>query len=334
MDPKQILQAFHLALEHHYKDEAWQLKKQEGYIKNKWFEVSNIDKSLDNWLQALQVDNATQWLSKYPIPPKYHGKKLGIIMAGNIPLVGMHDLMCGLVAGYQVIVKSSSEDEVLPKFWVKKAVEVYPELAERIIFSDQLKGIDAAIATGSNNSARYFEYYFRNIPHLLRKNRNSVSVLTGKETHEDFLGFGHDVFDYFGLGCRNVTHLLLPQGYTLNEMLETWEPTFMECINHNKYANNYNYHKALLLMNLDKHLDAGYLLLQQKDALYSPVGVLNYSFYSQGIDAKNWLLKNAEKIQCITSISTQYSKLKPGEAQKTMLWDYADGVDTLDWLLG
>jgi hypothetical protein len=221
---------------------------------------------------------------------------------------------------------------VLPKYWIQNAIAMAPELQVRIEFSEDFKNLDAAIATGSNNSARYFEYYFRNIPHLLRKNRNSAAVLSGAETQEQLIGLGHDVFDYFGLGCRNVTHILLPENYEFRNLFETWEPVFRHLINHNKYANNYNYHKALLLMNLDPHMDTGYLLLKEKEDLYSPVGMLNYSFYASMANANAWLEKNREQIQCVSSEIESIGKIKLGNTQNTMLWDYADDIDTLKWL--
>lgn len=330
MFAREILLAFLNAVKNHSFDELWQQKKNEAYEKNKWFVIENINQALEQWKFSLNNAHAEAWLGTYDLPD-YHGKTAGIIMAGNVPVVGMHDLLSALVSGYNVRVKTSSDDEVLPKFWVEKAIEYLPQLSERISFSDSMSGLDVAIATGSNNSARYFEYYFRNIPALLRKNRNSVAVLSGDETTADLYNLGHDVFDYFGLGCRNITHLFLPENYDFKPLFDTWE-AFSGLIHHNKYANNYNYHKALLLMNLDPHMDTGFLLLKEKKEIYSPVGMLNYSFYDELTEVKDAIAKHADAIQCVCSGIPELQAVPLGSAQKTTLMDYADNVDTVDWL--
>lgn len=329
MQGTEIAAAFRRAIEHHRTDQRWLSKKEEAWIKNKWFEQENTNQALDQWLLSLQPEHVSHWLEGYKM--HHFNKTVGIIMAGNIPLVGMHDLLSCLVSGFKVRVKASSDDEVLPKFWVSMASEFLPGIAELVEFSENLKEVDAAIATGSNNSSRYFEYYFRNKPHLLRKNRNSVSVLSGDETSDQLAALGRDVFDFFGLGCRNVTHLYLPAAYPFKPLFDAWEP-HINLLNHNKYANNYNYHKALLLMNLDPHMDTGYVLLKEREDIYSPVGMLNYTFYSDLDEVREVLKSRAEEIQCVTSEMAEISNIRLGDAQRTMLWDYADGLNTLDWL--
>ncbi len=333
MQTLQTLQAFRLVAQHHATDSAWLMKKEEAYAKNKWFEIENINQSLDCWVESLSDENIAKWMQKYAFPSELSNHTLGIIMAGNIPLVGMHDLLCGLAAGLKVNVKTSSDDSVLPKFWIEQALAHLPELQSRVVFTDNLKNIDLAIATGSNNSARYFEYYFKEIPHILRKNRNSVAVITGNETVEEAIALGHDVFDYFGLGCRNVTHLIFPENYAFEKLFQPWEQAFGGLVNHNKYVNNYHYHKALLLMNLDPHMDTGFVLAKETPELYSPVGMVGYHFYKTEEEVKNWLNNHEKEIQCVISNSEKFSQIKPGTGQKTMLWDYADNVDTLHWLL-
>lgn len=328
-----ILEAFRQAAIHHSEDEGWLYEKQVAFERNRWFTPENIDSALDQWLSALAPNYVQKWLTDEAHIDSKKDKTLGLILAGNIPFVGMHDVFCGLAAGMRLKIKVSSDDEVLPKFWIRKATEIYPDLKDRIEFTDSLKGIDAAIATGSNNSAKYFEYYFRNIPHILRKNRNSVSVLHGNEQEEMLLAVGKDVFAFYGLGCRNVTHLYLPEGYAFKPLFDAWE-AYADIINHHKYANNYNYHKALLLLNLDPHMDTGYLLLKEKEDIYSPVGMLNYSFYTNLDEVKQQLKNKASEIQCITSDLDEITPLKLGQAQNTMLWDYADNVNTLAWLQG
>ena len=203
-----------------------------------------------------------------------------------------------------------------------------PELQHRIEISSDFKGLDAAIATGSNNTGRYFEYYFRHIPHLLRGHRNGVAVLTGNETDEQLLSLGHDVFDHFGLGCRNVTHLFVPQGYDFKQLFDAWLP-LSNIIHHNKYANNYHYHRALLLMNLDQHLDNGFVVLKETKDIYSPVGVVGYQFYNQMQMVTDSLNEQSSIIQVVCGPGY----IPFGQAQHPNLWDYADGVDTLKWLL-
>jgi hypothetical protein len=326
----QIAQAFLKAAQDHKTQDDWAMMKEKAYIKNKWFEEIFVNQNLDQWMHALQPEQVATWLSAYP-NATLRDNVLGIIMAGNIPMVGFHDLICGLAAGWKVRVKLSSDDDVLIKFWVEKATHFMPELAERIEFSDQFKGLDAAIATGSNNSARYFEYYFKDIPHVLRKNRNSVAVLTGEESTETLLALGHDVFDYFGMGCRNITHLFLPKDYAFKPLFDAWE-AYNWIYNHNKYVNNYHYHKALLLMNLDPHLDTGFLLVKERMELYSPVGMLNYSYYENSEEVSRAIALHIDEIQCVVSTHPQVSGLKPGDTQKVNLWDYADGKDVMAWL--
>ena len=330
--PIEILRAFRIALENHTTNAEWIEHKQRAEYANPWFSQENIDLSLNSWLEALTEENISTWLSKYTFPVNHSEQKVGIICAGNIPLVGMHDLFVGLMCGYKLQVKLASTDEILPKFWIQQAAK-YETSIQRIEFGDQMKGIDLAVATGSNNSFRYFEYYFRDIPHLLRKNRNSVAVLLGDETEEDYLELGKDVFQYFGLGCRNVTKIFIPVGFDFKPMFDAWEKGFNTVVFHNKYANNYNYHKALLLMNLDPHIDAGYILLKERETLHSPVGMLNYQYYTKSEDVFISIEAMQNEIQCVVSNNHQFTNISLGKAQCPQLWDYADDFDTVEWML-
>ncbi len=312
----------------HETDAVWQQKKYEAEVKNPWFTQVNISKSIDAWIAALDKDAET-WLANYPLPSAFSSQTLGIIMAGNIPLVGLHDLLCGVICGYLVRIKASSDDEVLIKFLVEGWVASNPELKERIEFSDNFKGLDAAIATGSNNSGRYFEYYFRHIPHLLRGHRNSVAVVTDETTESALTALGEDIFTYFGLGCRNVTHLLLPRGFDMVRLFHAWEP-FADLIHHHKYSNNYYYHRALLLMNLDKHLDNGFVILKETEDVYAPVGMVGYHFYDSNEGVDEYLQQHEKQIQVVTGHTNGVSF---GQAQKPGLKDYADCTDTMQWLL-
>lgn len=330
MDPSLPARLIRSAIENHRSDDDWQMKKDEAMLRNGWFTRESIDQSFDSWLWALQEDRLTAWLSDYHFPASASDRILGIIMAGNIPLVGLHDLLCGLTAGWKVRVKLSSDDEVLMKALIQRLIKAEPSLEQRIEISDQFKGLDAAIATGSNNSGRYFEYYFRNIPHLLRGHRNGAAVLDGSETEDTLKLLGHDVFDHFGLGCRNVTHLFIPRGFDLVRLFHAWEP-FSELVNHHKYVNNYHYHRAVLLMNLDKHLDNGFVLLKEMPAVYAPVGMLGYEYYDSEAELDARLNEEKDRLQVV--VGAKPGMAAWGTAQCPGLSDYADGADTLKWLL-
>lgn len=330
---KEALLALRQSIVNYKTDESWQSTLYTAQINNQWFQLKQTEKSIQSWVDALSDENIDQWLSKYSLPQEIHSKRMGIIMAGNIPLVGMHDIIVGVLTGYKMVAKCSSDDEFLPKFWISEAAKINPIWGTQIEFSDQFKNVDAAVATGSNNSSRYFEYYFRNIPHILRKNRNSIAVITGNETEDELIAFGNDVFDYFGLGCRNVTKVYLPEKYEFKTLFDVWEKSHADVAFHNKYVNNYNYHKALLLMNLDPHIDAGYVLMKERKELYSPVGMINYEYYSDINQLKQVFAEISEDIQCIVSENTEITHLRLGQTQCPTLWDYADGFDTMQWAI-
>lgn len=337
----QILKILHQSLTNLSQNEEL---KRIAEIKNPWFTQKNITVAIEGWLHSLQDTSSQNWLNSYDFThiSENNYKKLGIIAAGNIPLVGLHDVLSGVLCGYTVWLKPSSDDETLMVWvvndWITSLIQNGIDCNVEIV--EQLKGIDVAIATGNNNSARYFEYYFRNIPHLLRNNRNSIAVLGPQNqlNEKDYINLGFDVFQHFGLGCRNVTKVFLPKGFEFKPLFDVWEQHFADTLFHNKYANNYNYHKALLLMNLDPHIDAGYILLNERDQIHSPVGVLNYSYYKDINQVANSIIANQNNIQCVVSNLTEISpveKILPlGTAQCPLLSDYADGVDTMAFLLG
>lgn len=323
---KQVLEAFSKALE----APLWSSKIREAEIANPWFTETNTAFCIENWKAALSKSEIERFCSHYALSGNLSAKTVGLILAGNIPLVGMHDVLCTLFSGFKARIKTSSDDKVLTEYWINSAIALMPELAQRIEFSDSLKNIDLAIATGSNNSARYFEYYFKEVPHVLRKNRNSLAVITGGETDAELKALAEDIFAYFGLGCRNVTHLLLPRDYFLKPIFEALE-TQAHLINHFKYSNNYQYHKALLLMNLDPHLDNGFVLLKETEHLYTPVGMLGYSYYDHPEQVKSYIKEHQDQIQCVVGNDAAYVKF--GGTQKTTLFDFADHIDTVDFLI-
>lgn len=315
----------------------------QAYLHNNWFTAEYVTNAVNAWADELTEVKLNKWLDKYQSQPKSQPQpqpqpqpqKVAIIMAGNIPFVGLHDLLAVLAAGHKAIVKLSSDDNILMKWAINALLEIAPEWNDRIEISEERlpKDFDAVIATGSNNTNRYFEQYFKGKPSLLRKSRTSVAVLTGNETPEDLQKLGADIFTYFGLGCRNVSKLFIPADYEIGTFYEGIAD-FYDHINHNKYANNYTYHKAILLMNLTKHLDNNFLLLKEDEQIASPLGVMYYQRYTSLDEVKTYLQTHAEEIQCVVSKQQIGNSVPFGKAQEPELTDYADGVDTMQFLLG
>jgi hypothetical protein len=260
-------------------------------------------------------------------------KNIGLIMAGNIPLAGFHDLICVLLSGNRALVKLSGDDEHLPKCICEILISIEPEFKNQIHFADgQLREMDAVIATGSSNSSRYFDYYFGKYPHIIRKNRNSAAVLSGSEKPEEIHRLGQDVFQYFGLGCRSVSKLFVPAGFDFDPFF-TGIFGFKDIINHNKYANNYEYNKTVYLMQGIPLLENGFLLLKEDIGMSSPVAVLFYEYYSNESELRQRLQMDAASIQCLVSgMDAVDSRTAFGQAQQPELWDYADGIDSLKFL--
>jgi hypothetical protein len=305
------------------------------HIQNNWFTEENVKKALEAIGDSLEQHAFVEWLSVYirDLDNKAP-KKVAVIMAGNVPMVGFHDMLCVLLSGHKFTGKLSSEDKVLLPFIAKILVHIEPRYAENIEFTDgPLKGMDAVIATGSNNSARYFDYYFGKYPNIIRKNRNSVAVLTGKEKPEELVQLGNDVFRYFGLGCRNVSKLFVPKGYNFNAFYEAIFDQ-KEIVNNNKYANNYDYNKTVYLMSNDLSLlDNNFLLLKQDSSYSSPIGALFYEYYDSLPALNKRLEADHEQIQCIVAGDPGIKNAIPfGMAQCPKLSDYADGVDTMRFL--
>lgn len=299
-------------------------------IENPWFNEDAVRTATKQWTLALEEGNVVEWLNQYTINPM--NKKVGIIMAGNIPFVGLHDLLSVLVTGATAICKLSSNDQVLMKWVILTLHQLDSALKERVVIAEErLTGIEALIATGSNNSSRYFEYYFKDIPRLIRKNRSSVAIIDSKDTVIEYKKLASDIFTYFGLGCRNVGKVFLPTGFDIVKLIDNFEG-YSDIQHHHKYANNYTYHKAILLMNLDKHLDNGFLILQEKEnELKAPLSQLFYAFYEDKNELIN-TLKQSDEIQCI--VGSDEGLIPFGDSQKPSLLDYADQVDTVEFVLG
>lgn len=299
---------------------------------NGWFTPEQVYYSVQSWAKALQEDNLNQWLSQYDFS-SIQPKTVGLILAGNIPLVGFHDFLSVLISGHKVLVKTSSNDQHLIKFLANYLIAVNPEIENFITFTEgKLENFDAVIATGSNNTARYFEYYFKDKPSIIRKNRNSVAVLTGNESKEDLVNLGEDIFRYFGLGCRNVSKLLVPKTYDFQSFFQAIYE-YKDVIFYEKYSNNYDYNKAVFLMSNFKLLDNEFLTLKEDSSYASPISSVFYEYYDTIEDVKKQLETDAEQIQCIVSNGVIPNSIPFGKTQQPELWDYADHVDTLQFLL-
>ncbi len=298
--------------------------------KNAWFVKSNSINALKEICNLLESNSLNKLLKAYIELEKevVAPKVIGIVMAGNIPLVGFHDLLCVLVSGHKAKVRLSSDDSVLIPAITEILLEMYPEFKNQVEFVSQLSGMDAVIATGSNNTARYFDYYFGKYPSLIRKNRNSVAVLNGNESDQELTQLGHDIFDYFGLGCRNVSKLYVPEGYSFNQFFGALE-VFSPIMEHNKFMNNYDYHRALFLLDGIPFLTNNFLIVRENEAYATPVSVLHYEYYSSLNDLELKLASDKELIQCRVGVNG----LPFGSAQQPNILDYADGVDTMQWLL-
>lgn len=299
---------------------------------NGWFTPENIRFALEGWAEQLTEENLNTWLSKYDLKSNTQ-KTVAIIMAGNIPLVGFHDFLSVLITGNIVLAKLSDNDKILLPAIAKILIDIEPALKEYIRFTDgKLEDFEAVIATGSNNTARYFEHYFENKERIIRRNRNSIAILTGKETLEELSALGEDVFRYYGLGCRSVSKLFVPKTYDFDSFFKAIYP-LNPIIQQAKYANNYDYNKAVYLMSEFQILENGFLMLKEDQSYASPIASLFYETYDS-VEALREKIKNdAEKIQCVVSNGFMANEIPFGKTQKPELDDYADGVDTVDFLL-
>lgn len=307
----------------------------QAHAHNQWFTIENILFALESIAQNLTRQKISSWTRLYPSiqsTPRKH-VTFAVIMAGNIPLVGFHDFLSVLISGNRILAKVSSKDAVLINFLADFLIEIQPEFNSLIkITDDKISDFDAVIATGSDNSSRYFDYYFRTYPTLIRKNRTSAAILNGKETDEDLAALAKDIFMYFGLGCRNISKIFVPANYDFTRFFHNTE-SFSHVINHNKYANNYDYNKAVYLVNNIPHLDNGYLMVKEDTHLFSPVGVVFYEYYEDLQSLTQQIMLTRDKIQCIvTNEKAVTDKFPFGEAQKPTLIDYADGADTLHFV--
>ncbi|HEY0176294.1 MAG TPA: acyl-CoA reductase [Pedobacter sp.] len=300
---------------------------------NAWFQPEEVKLSLSSLEEMMSINALEQWFKEIRISPS--PKRIGLILAGNIPAVGFHDVLSVLATGNTAVIKLSSSDNQLLPALMKQLVTFEPLLADRIVYAERLKDFDAIIATGSNNSSRYFDYYFGKVPNIIRKNRNSIAVLDGKESIEEIRLLGHDIFDYFGLGCRNVSKIYLPEGYEIKNLFEPLE-VFQPVINHFKYNNNYDYNKSIYLVNTVQHFDNGFLLLKEDEGLSSPLAVLYFEYYHSLEELNEKLRLVQDDIQCVVThtadLQLDSGIVTFGQSQHPQLWDYADNVNTITFL--
>jgi hypothetical protein len=299
---------------------------------NGWYTNDNVYFAIQSWAEALTIDNLNQWLDAYDFT-NVDSKTVGLILAGNIPLVGFHDFISVLLSGHKVLVKTSSNDQHLLPFLAEYLISIEPKLENYITFVEgKLEGFDAVIATGSNNTARYFEFYFKDKPSIIRKSRNSVAVLNGQETKEQMVALGEDVFRYFGLGCRNVSKIFVPKDYNFDAFFGGMFP-YQDVIKYEKYINNYDYNKAVFLMSNFNLLDNEFLIIKEDSSYASPISSVFYEFYENLEAIKLRLQAENEQIQCIVSNDLIENSVAFGQTQKPNLWDYADNVDTIKFLI-
>ncbi len=300
---------------------------------NPWFIHRFLETGMEAILdQFIDTDKCKMWLQHYP-ETGVSNKRVGLIMAGNIPLVGFHDLFCVLAAGHHAVIKLSDKDPYMLPFLVEQWIKVSPGIQDLISYVDKLDTIDTVIATGSNNSGRYFEYYFRLYPHIFRKNRNGVALLTGKESLTDLKNLAKDIFIFFGLGCRNVSKIYVPRGYDFSlweEAISAW--SFLG--EHNKYRNNLDYNYAIYLINQVPHIHLGHLILKEDDAIASRIGCLHYSYYHDEVSLEFEIDQHLDEIQCVVSADkfSSWEHIPFGKTQYPSLDQYADGVDTMQFL--
>ena len=304
------------------------MKKSE--LENPWFTQENQRFCFKNWADVLKEENIENWVSSYKI--SHFSKKVGLILAGNIPLVGFHDVICVILSNHIPIIKLSSKDKLILPFLLNKWGE-FSEWNLEYQMVEKLTEYDAIIATGSNNTARYLEYYFKDSLSIIRKNRTSVAVIKGDETNEELQLLAEDIFRYFGLGCRNVTRLFIPKDFELSRLFENFIH-FKDIINHHKYANNYDYNRAIYLLNQEKFWDNNFVMLKEDQALFSPLSVINFSRYESIEEVKSFLVENETNIQCVVAKAELEIKdsIHFGEAQNPSLDTYADNIDTMSFL--
>jgi len=300
------------------------------HITNPWFTPDNVRRAVSSIGNILTTEKLHTWLSAYPeLNDGHKPATVGVVMAGNIPLVGFHDLLCVLITGNRLQAKLSTKDEQLMRAAVETLISLEPALKDYIqLTTGKLSGFDTVIATGSNNTSRYFEYYFRDKPSVIRRNRNSIAILDGTETADELTLLGDDILTYFGLGCRNVSKLYIPEGYDVTLLPDFWK-SYETLRGHYKYAVNYDHNKAVMIVNREPFTDAGFIILRHDTSLTPPMAVVNYEFY----DGPEMPQREAERLKSQLQCVAGHGHIPFGNAQQPELWDYADNIDIISFLL-
>ena len=302
----------------------------QAIAQNRWFTHESMRQALSYWAEQLSPQSLNQWVDGYEMKES-SPKRVFLILAGNIPLVGFHDVLCTYLSGHISVIKASQKDSVLLRYLLQQLTDIDPQSKTLVDWTtNTTTNFEAVIATGSTNSSRYFDYYFKKYPHIIRRNRNSLAYLEQSERQEHLKLLCNDVFDYFGLGCRNVTHLLLQKGFDLNRLVEELNRR-TELLTHNKYMNNVDYHRSIFIMNGQGFKDAGTALLVESQSISSPIGVIHYQWVDNEQEAAAYIQAQQNAIQCVVSASDMH--LNFGDTQQPVLGDYADQIDTLDFLL-
>ena len=307
---------------------------EQAYVHNNWFEQAEVKHCLSAWSKQLSAKNLIEWTSRYNFVKTENVNSIGLILAGNIPLVGLHDLISVIITNNKALVKLSSKDSILMKYVIETLYQIDEDYKHRIEIIERIQNPDAIIATGSNNSSRYFETYFGKYPNIIRKNRNSIALLDGKETKVQLEGLASDVFRYYGLGCRNITKVYVPKNYNLETIFKAFE-SFEHVMGNNKYKNNYDYNCTLLLMNKVPFLTNNFIMLKEDETLHAPTATVHIERYSDNKDLQKKVnALDTKKIQCISSDNIDIKDaINLGQCQQPNLWDYADNIDTIDFLL-
>jgi len=316
-------------------DEFLEALMHRSHYHNQWFTIENQKQAIQAIAEHfLDAEKLQQWLAHYHLDDNIQPKKVGLVLAGNIPLVGFHDVLCVFAAGHRAQIKLSDKDQYLLPYLLQLLAKFDERTSSYFEIVPNLRDFEAVIATGSNNSSRYFEAYFSKVPNIIRKNRNAVAVLTGDESAEELQRLSEDVFRYFGLGCRNVSKIYIPRQYDFNPLLEALHE-HREIILHTKYKNNFDYNYALYILNKTTHLANGCIILTESQSLQSRIAGLHYEYYDNLEQIEAEIETRAEEIQCVVA-KDELLKAKTlpfGKAQQPELWDYADGVDTMQFLL-
>lgn len=300
---------------------------------NAWFTPDQLEHALQHWANLLSEEKLQAWWEAESIVPTLHPQKIGIIMAGNIPLVGLHDLIAVLITGHHALVKCASSDSILLPYLIKSAIATFPSLQQSITWVDKLTDAQAVIATGSDNSARYFKQYFGHLPHIIRKNRNSVAIISGFETEDALTPLKEDIARYFGLGCRSISHVLIPEAYQPTNILRMFDNE-LSLSNHHKFFNNFEYHYAIHLLNRTPHYTNNVLLMTESASLASPIGMIHYSRYRNRSHLDEIIQQWGNQVQVIVAADAWYpGSLAFGESQHPSLTSYADGINTIAWLM-